>query len=178
MWYIIYIGIILYLVIQYIFYIIYYLFFTIFFLFYIIDTFIVYYRYISIFSEGRMRGGEGVHIVKTRMSCSVCLKLSCLLQELYVLDLHKDIVIGEELTPESLRAYLMSIYMIKSSLLPSIDEPKFMRLWEMVMSRCISNAPAIRLQSTRVDLEKMALRSPTAMAGLCSSTQRICAFWQ
>ena len=110
-----------------------------------------------------MRGGEGVHIVKTRMSCSVCLKSSCLLQELYVLDLHKEIVIGEELAPESLRAYLMSIYMIKSSLLPSIDEPKFMRLWEMVMSRCISNAPAIRLQSTRVDLEKMASRSPTAM---------------
>lgn len=122
--------------------------------------------------------GEGVLSVETRMSCTVCLKSSCLLQKLYVLDLHKEIVIGEELTPESLRAYLMSIYMIKSSLLPSIDEPKFMRLWEMVVSRCISNAPAIRLQSTRVDLEKMASRSPMAMAGSCSSTQRICAFWQ
>ena len=27
------------------------------------------------------------------------------LQELYVLDLHKEIIIGEELTPDSLRAY-------------------------------------------------------------------------
>ena len=31
------------------------------------------------YSEGRIMGGEGVHIVETRMFCTVCLKSSCLL---------------------------------------------------------------------------------------------------
>ena len=30
-------------------------------------------------SEGRIMGGEGVHIVETHMFCTVCLKSSCLL---------------------------------------------------------------------------------------------------
>ena len=84
------------------------------------------------------------------------------LNELTPLKLHKNIVIGQELSPESLKAYDSYLHE-KIFLLPPCSVPKSLRLSATVIPRSMSSAE--KQPHIRVVPAKMASQSLMGMDG-------------